>query len=474
MKKILLLLFLFVFTPKINAEYFYYDDEKVDDMVITRSNGIATKSGNPYVLKRRSDNKFVYCIEPLNLINQQDEYIGYNYNDKIFELDEDKLNKINLIAYYGYNYANHTELKWYGITQYLIWKELYPNLDIYFTDERFGNKVSLYDDLITEINDLVNRALKGIDIKDEYEITTLKEYELIKDDLLYDYEVINNSSLKVEIVGNVLKVEAQEAGEYEFFLRRKKLDSSYYLYYNELGQNLFLPGIFENDLKISISVKTANLKLVKKDKNLNINNNITLKGAVYGLYDSFDNLIMESSTDSLGVINFKSLPLGTYKVKEISPSYGYRLDLEEHLITLDKDLEYTLYEERNLKKVTIKKTYNENNQLIAEENATFYLYRDGELIDNITTDEMGEKVLFLEYGEYRLVQVNGKEGYCYSDDYVFKIDENTDNLKIELVNEPLKDEIVYEVLGVKNTNKNYSYLSVIVLITLLMIKYAIR
>ena len=52
------------------------------------------------------------------------------------------------------------------------------------------------------------------------------------------------------------------------------------------------------------------------------------------------------------------------------------------------------------KKVTIKKTYNENNQLIAEENATFYLYRDGELIDNITTDEMGEKVLFCGYDSH--------------------------------------------------------------------------
>lgn len=484
MKKILLLLFLFVFTEKINATYFYYDDEKVSEMFITRTDGETIMSGNPHVLKRVGDNKMVYCIEPLKLVNKEGEYLEYNYNDPVFGISNEKLKKINLISYYGYNYKNHTDLKWYGVTQYLIWKELYPNLDIYFTDSRFGNRITGYEEEIDELNYLVNKDIVGFNVKDLYEITVSKEYEVIENELLDNYDIVNNTSLDVKIIDNKLIIKSLEAGEYEFILKRKKSNDSYYLYYNQTGQNLFSTGGILDDIKIKVLSKTADLTIIKKDILKDENSNITLEGAEYGLYDMNDNLIISGKTNEEGIIKLSNLPLGNYKIKEISPSYGYKLDLKEYEIVLKEDMEYILYEERIKEKVVFNKQYRANENLYPEENATFLLYKDDIFLKEITTNKDGKIIEYLEYGDYLLVQINGKEGYCYSKDYTFKIDENYNQDEILIINEPIEqpkeelineeDEIITEVLGVKNTSSNYNYSGFIILFLFGLIRYALR
>ena len=62
---------------------------------------------------------------------------------------------MNLIAHYGYGYPNHTDLKWYGVTQYLIWNELGLD-DLYFTDSYYGNRITAYTNEIDEMNSLIN------------------------------------------------------------------------------------------------------------------------------------------------------------------------------------------------------------------------------------------------------------------------------------------------------------------------------
>ena len=60
MKK-LLFMFLFLFLMESvsanDSVQFYYTEEKVDEMWITRIEGNTIKSSNPYVLRRKSDNK---------------------------------------------------------------------------------------------------------------------------------------------------------------------------------------------------------------------------------------------------------------------------------------------------------------------------------------------------------------------------------------------------------------------------------
>ena len=149
MKKILFLFCLFLLgLSSVSAydldETFYYD-EKVENMYVTKIKGDKERNGATFLL-HRSDSKLVYCLDPFTreIDGNYEGYIGYN--DK-FGLTKEQINTINLIAYYGYGYDNHNDIKWYGITQYLIWQQLGLD-DIYFTDSYYGNRVSMYQEEI--------------------------------------------------------------------------------------------------------------------------------------------------------------------------------------------------------------------------------------------------------------------------------------------------------------------------------------
>ena len=148
MRKIILLLILLFGILEVNAydisSEFYYDEEKVTGMWITREKDSVIMSGLPFFLKRKGDDAIVYCLEPFSLIKQEEGYKGYYNKNSYFNITDEQLEKIRLIAYFGYMYPGHESDTWYGVTQYLIWKVAEPNADIYFTKERYGEKENLY------------------------------------------------------------------------------------------------------------------------------------------------------------------------------------------------------------------------------------------------------------------------------------------------------------------------------------------
>ena len=50
-----------------------------------------------------------------------------DYKTVYVEVDPevDKKTKISMIAHFGYGYKNHTDVKWYAITQFMIWQAAY-------------------------------------------------------------------------------------------------------------------------------------------------------------------------------------------------------------------------------------------------------------------------------------------------------------------------------------------------------------
>ena len=141
MKKIIFILFvLFIFIPTSQGLAKFYIGEKVPNMHIESVRDIGVHNGIPFILTRE-DGKFVYCIERPKDINENGYYKEYYYNDKQFNLTDEQLERINLLGYYGYQYKNHTDIKWYGVTQFLIWKTLYGN--VYFTDIRYGKSICI-------------------------------------------------------------------------------------------------------------------------------------------------------------------------------------------------------------------------------------------------------------------------------------------------------------------------------------------
>ena len=68
---------------------------------------------------RKSDTgEAAYCIEPFTFFNENSTYES-TLNP--YNLSQEQKMRIERIAHFGYGYKNHTDAKWYAITQMMIW-----------------------------------------------------------------------------------------------------------------------------------------------------------------------------------------------------------------------------------------------------------------------------------------------------------------------------------------------------------------
>lgn len=460
MKKILFLIInFFVFISLIKAETWFGSYEKITEMNVTFIKGEKLYSNSPFLF-RMEDGKVVYCVKPFTEIGHNSPYIEYLYNDSKFNISDEQFERIKLIAYYGYNYPGHEDRKWYGITQYLIWKTFDLD-DIYFTDVRYGNKIDVYEEEINEIEYLVNNhnVIPNIDNTLEYKNNTLY-IESDLNNVLSNY-IISDSNIESYISDNKLYISAKEDGEYYIELKRKKyLNNSYILYGLDDYQTLFYPGGVEDlEFKINISVNTGSVTIIKKDSELGT----LLSDAVYSITKDgvfIDNLV----TDENGIARIEDLSLGEYLIKEEIPSKGYLLDNNIYYANItkeNKDVTINSYEDIIKQNIIINKYYGENDNYFLEDNAMFELYdKDNNLIKEYKTNK-GIIEDNLKYGDYYLKQISGIDNYKFIDDYYFSI--NNEALRINLYNHKIEDEIL--IVDVPNTGiKNSFYYSPLIIL----------
>ena len=445
MKKIILLLLAFLTIPiiKIKAyEKFYWGDIALDYKITAGKNDMEY---NYYpTLKHSSDGSSVYCIEMFKAFIADTNYEVYTYNSQLFNLDANLLNKINLIGNYGYNYPGHEDKKWYGLTQYLIWKEI--GLDyIYFTDDN-DNIVDVYQDELKEINDLVDNHYNLPSFANEvYNYYPDKDFEIIDtNNILSNFDIVY-TDINAKIEGNTLKINKLNNGRYTIEFKKKKYNNdNYYLYYLEQYQALFKPGnISDVTFKLDISINSGDITIYKSDSENIDRSDATLKGAIYGVYNTNDEIVYGVQTDELGIAKIKNAPYGSYYIKEISPSYGYRISKNIHSFTINDDNKNIViysYEEAIKDDINITKYYEDNEGYSYESGISFELYKNNYLLDTYTTDELGNIKLKLDYGTYTLKQVSGKEGYTYLDDYTFVVD-NGEPKDIKLYNKLIRVDI---------------------------------
>lgn len=319
--------------------------------------------GHENPIRRQSDGSYVYCVQAHVHFENNSSVIGHDtLSDKMIltQLSEDELEQIELTAYYGYGYGNHTDLDWYAATQLLIWEVTdktntpYPveNGDTTLT------RSSKYDAKMNEIRNLV--AHHGKTISFNYTELTLNVGETTKltdtNEVLSSYfDVESNDYVDLSIQGNDLVITAKKP--------------------------------FEGD--IDLKAKT--------------NNNIPM--------------IYEGSTQ-------KCLSRG-------DPTYL------SGAITINITTEFK-----------IKKVYGSTNSGVyrPEENAKFELYDDdsNELITTFTTNEDGEDLYYLRFGNYRLHQVSGIEGYKMNSDYKFTINGAHTKEIAYLTNEKIKSDLLFK------------------------------
>ena len=464
MKKIIfcfIILFIFI---GVRAETFSINTKLVDH-TIRVSNGINTYDSVLYIIKR-SNGDPVYCLNPYKLLDTNDVYNEYDYNNSVFNLSNETLNKINLIAYYGYGYPGHYEDKWYGVTQFLIWKNLGIG-DAYYTNGVGGLEVLKFTDEINELEILVDKYLLRPTFFNSYLEYDLNREYIINDStgFINNYEI--ESALDVYVENNKLHINtSNEEGVFEVKFKKRSLTNKNYLLYNFDGaQSLIYPGRFDIEYTMYVEVANRSIEIHKQDSEGIKRTNATLEGAIYELYNNvgkIDTLV----TDSNGIARRGNLPKGDYYIKEITPSLGYNLDYNYYHVYLDKNNHNAIinsYEDVIKGYLNIKKYYGDDNIYQYEDGAVFEIYdSNNNYFDSITTVD-GIAFIELPYGEYTIKQVNSIDGYKKVDDFKVNIEKNT-KYYFDLYNikekkeevEPLKQEILE--VNVPNTGRNdYTY-----------------
>lgn len=394
--------------------------------------------GKPYLSDKveyfEIDGNTAYCIEPGMPISTTD-YIEMNelpYSNDIIE-------KIKLIGYYGYNYENHKTNNYRLATQALIWNLIGgQKVDFYTKQYGYGDYIDISKEK-EEIQNLINKHYLKPTINDIEEF--YNNEIIIKDanEVLDNYEIEYQGKNNVQIKNNTLIIKILKQDK--LILKRKKYDNKTSVFYegnNIKSQMIAVLTLDEIDkIEINLSPIFGELKINKKSNKESI---YTLKDAIYGIYDLENNLIKEIKTDEKGNAQAK-LTKGKYYLKELKAPLGYHLDETKHYFEIDKEnliKELILEEEVIESKIKLKKKYgNSSKELYDEPNITFLVYQNNELINKITTNEIGEATIILPYGKYTIKQENTKEGYLKVNDFEITVDGKNKELKYELVDEEI-------------------------------------
>lgn len=461
----------------LTSDTFYY--EWINPKIyVSKTKNNVERSELVQVYHRSSDGAIVYCIEPGVDFSSTNTITGYDNNQaSITGMTQDEWNRINLIAYYGYGYGNHTDPKWYAITQYEIWKAYPLGWDTYWVDSFHGNRISQFESESNELLNLVNNHYKRPSFNNQT-ITGVVNDEIMLTDtngVLNNYEVniSNNASFRKD--GNNLYVKLNEVGNVDisFSKNSARFGRTSIAYVASGVQNLLLAGnldpVFANVKINSIGGKVTINKIDKDTLKMTPQGDALLKGAIYGVYLNDGTKITTITTNDNGVATSVILPKqGKYYLQEEKASIGYELDDTKYYFDITKDNLYpivTTYEKVIERDVKIFKVFasDKTGILTGEKNISFdvYLKSNNKKIDTITTDNKGLATIKLPYGTYILKQINSTENYYKVDDFEIVINENTDEVyykllsnseikaKLKLVKKDLDSDKVLPIKGIK-------------------------
>ncbi len=186
------------------------------------------------------------------------------------------------------------------------------------------------------------------------------------------------------------------------------------------------------------------IEIYKKDYDTNSSypqGDASLKGAIYGVYNSKEEKVTEIVTDENGYGKSTLLPYGNYTVKEIQPSEGYLLDKNIYHATVKKDketIQITSLEPVIKGYIEIyKKDYDSNSSYpqgdASLKGAIYGVYNNKEeKVTEIVTNEKGYgKSILLPYGNYTVKEEASSTGYTLDKNiYSVSIKNNLETITI--------------------------------------------
>ncbi len=409
---------------------------------------------------RTDNNKIVYCIEPGTSLTSEEyeEYKNLSFEELASKvgLTENQLNLISLYAYYGYGYQTHTSTTWIVATQAKIWEVLGRSFQ--FTSQ--NNPSNPWEYVIntpTEIKSAMN-ALDALvkkylslmeDLNNEHYDILIGGGVTIKNNNLNNFDLITSDEYVV-LENGVLTISPTAAKDLTEITLKLKEDSSwaeeFIVYHSDNGQDLFQPGNLKQTISFTYSVLSGSVRVYKYDstsKSCQTSGTASLENAVYGVYKSSGTLVGKITIQNC-TATMSGLATGSYYIQELESPYGYALDTKKYYFSINRtNIEeeqiLTVYDVQKEIEVKINKKYLEENDIsLPESGATFDIVSNttNEVVKTITTDINGNASTKLPYDTYTLIQKNGKENYIFSENQTFTIDDTTNEISINLVNEP--------------------------------------
>lgn len=432
-------------------------------------NGLPEHYGSDIQFKFTLNGKIAFCLDPKLSIKHY-EYFGIPLTDTTYDLDtQDYLNKV---IYYGYDYPNHQNERYYMATQALIWEKV-SNYLIEFYTERYG--YGTYIDVLNEKNEILNLINNHNKLpyfsNNEYSYN-LTDYIEFEDEVLNNFEISSTTWNDTYIENNKLIIKNLDnyVGNIRISLKKKSYRNDIATYYFEDGTQPLITGGKPNDVysNLSINIKGAKIRINKldKDSNLPIKNKniefniINLDTGNYIYINGEKNLKINDE----GYLITDMIPFGRYKITEVKSSDDYYLNENSVEILVNDDTisnniyEFNFYNEVKKGNIKILKVDNESKRvlngvkfgLFANEdilsNNLIYYKKDQLIAEQVTNSDGIAIFNNLLYGKYYIKELEYLNGYKKNDNK-YEVDLNINEYYLEIENVLEKGSIKLEKFG---------------------------
>ncbi len=408
-------------------------------------------------IRRSEDNQFVYCLQPFVDIDNNLPYYDVIREDyaRVLNFTEEQWERISLLAYYGYQYNqngyDHSEHKWYAITQLMIWRTTNPESDFYFTDTLNGNRTSKFDGEMAELESLVANHYKIPSLEKNITLPIGQTKELTDSNgVLSNFTITGTENVTASISGNSLSITANSIGEGKVTFEKKatKYEIPPIVYFSEHSQNVFRVGNYD-PVRTKFTLKVIGGRVTPAKIDVETRNNIPqgeakLGGAIYGIYRVDGTRIGQVVTNEDGKNTSDYLPeIGRFYLLEEQASEGYLLDSNKYYFEItENNLNPTVQVFEQVIKLDFEftKVYAsaETQIMEPEVGVKFGIYNNkGEQVKEVTTDNQGVFRFTLPYGHYTVKQLTSTKGHEKIEDFTIEVKTTGEVVKKVISNAPI-------------------------------------
>lgn len=442
---------------------FQDDNYKFWVAIYTRDNShmVATQES---MIRRASDNLPVYCIQPhIQFINGSSVNGIVNDRDmlNLSNLSSEKLNRIKLIAYYGYGYEGHSDANWYYATQLLIWSITNPGYVYAISDgDRTLTPSNRYDGYYAEINALVDNHVtvpsfnaRRLEMK-AGETITLSDTNNV---LTKFYESYEDDHISATVNGNnTLTVHAKTS-----------FDGAINL---DVKTNENVPLLYDGATQLVLSkgdpaYKTAFLNIYATTE---VTGSKVYGSTVDGIYRPEKNakfeiyntetekLVTTVTTDEDGKF-VCNLGIGSYRITQVSGKDKYNF-VNDYILKIDgSSAKEVIYFKNELivNDLEFNKVDSETGNPLAGATIEIYDAETDKLVFTGESNKNGQIIVKnLSYGKYYIKETKAPENYeINSEKIYFEVTKTGETIKVEMKDKKIeiKQEIEEPTVDVPNT-----------------------